>query len=145
MSVPTVTTADGMTFRRTSHIRIFPIFGGAEDPFLWVDHQGVYHVVVHNMYGCNTGIGSRPCGTHRGSRNGWAGHCLEVGLMDQLVVELSTGSDTGTTTDSWTVLARERPHLILCNSTPTHFITGTVFNGDASSTLVQPLYAGGRL
>ena len=126
----------------TYHIHVdrnlFPSLGdstgtnGAEDPFLWRDDKtGTYHALLHNMYGCGTALGSRPCGSHAWSPDGWTWHLSGSGAYGP-IVQLTTGS-------SITAAARERPHLLFApNSTnPTHLITGVVMDGDASATLVQ--------
>ena len=86
-------------------------------------------------YGCNTGIGSRPCGTHGWSHDGWTWNLSGTGAYGPFVE-----FDDGTV---FAAHARERPHLLLGgegNSTPTHLVTGFVYDRDASFTLVQPIH-----
>jgi hypothetical protein len=121
---------------------------------------GVYHVILHNMYGCNTGIGSRPCGTHGFSVDGWQWTLSGTGAYSEKI-EMTTDMQAGVagdgtrkdgsgkrkqSTTTFVAHSRERPHLVLAfaadgsgRGSPTHLITGTGYDRDASFTVVQPL------
>jgi len=112
-------------------------WAGAEDPFLYQtkhdDGTPVFHAILHNLYGCGTGLGSRPCGTHAFSLDGWEWNLSGSGAYHRNI-HFTDGSEL-------VAVSRERPHLVLNDTTglPTALITGTGYVGDATFTLVQPL------
>ncbi len=122
------------------HKNIFPMlsaptnFGGAEDPFLYQTPDKTWHVILHNMYGCGTGIGSRPCGSHGFARDFYGPWTLSGSGAYGPVILMTDGSQLLAT-------SRERPHLIFdANGSPSHLVTGTGYHADAAFTLVQPLH-----
>lgn len=129
---------DPATYVRHTEVNLFPTLGsptglgGAEDPFLWQAPNGVFHVLLHAMYGCATGIGSRPCGIHGWSTDGWTWQLTGAGAYNATVALV--GGET------FAMLARERPHLVFgTDGAPTHLSNGAVYSADASITLVQPI------
>eukprot|EP00931_Biecheleriopsis_adriatica_P051078 TRINITY_DN29596_c0_g1_i1.p1 TRINITY_DN29596_c0_g1~~TRINITY_DN29596_c0_g1_i1.p1 ORF type:complete len:194 (+),score=17.21 TRINITY_DN29596_c0_g1_i1:77-583(+) len=125
------------------HKNIFPTitnptgFGGIEDPFLYISSDGLFHAVLHNMYGCGTGIGSRPCGTHAFSVDGQTWTHTGSGAY-QADIELVDGS-------VFMSHSRERPHLVIGTGSgaeagdPRFLVTGAGYDRDASFTVVQDL------
>lgn len=126
-----------------NHTNIFPSitnptnFGGIEDPFLYRSGDGVFHAVLHNMYGCGTCIGSRPCGTHAFSLDGRTWTHTGSGAYQEKIALLD-GS-------TFVAHSRERPHLVIGSGSgadggdPRFLITGTGYDRDASFTVVQAL------
>jgi hypothetical protein len=135
-----------------------------EDPSMWIDKEGYYHILSHNGA---RGKDYRPvnesgdCGRHYFSRDGSAGtwHVAPVQAADlggcaypRVDVPFSDGR-------SYTFYRRERPHLVLGPDgfTPVALTTAVIDSpvepgtrygngaadvyGDASYTLVQPIRA----
>ena len=87
------------------------------------------------MYGCDTGIGSRPCGTHAFAERFRGPWTLSGTGAYGPAVEMLGGT-------RFVTHSRERPHLVLtADGSPTHLVTGTGYDMDAAITLVQPLRA----
>jgi len=94
-----------------------------EDPFLWRDERGYYHMLMHNM-------GSGGCGAHAFSRDGatWTRSEDAPYTYD---VEFSNNS-------SVTMRRRERPQLLLTpDGRPLFFSSGVEYASDSTYTLVM--------
>ena len=116
--------------------QLFPelISAGAEDPFVWVDCDGHYHALFHNMSPNVDGIDPQTvCGGHAYSADGV--HWIYSGVAYTNHVDHTDGTST-------TFTRRERPHLVFADDgcTPLALTNGVVpggSTGDASHTLLQ--------
>eukprot|EP01084_Bolivina_argentea_P162424 282673_1 len=102
-----------------------------EDPFLYVDCNGGYHAIFHNMSPTSQGIP----GGHAYSNDGvnW----IYAGSIYGNVVEYIDGS-------SFRFTRRERPHFVFADDdcTPIALTNGAQYGGkygDATFTLLQPI------
>eukprot|EP01083_Nonionella_stella_P170294 579227_1 len=117
-----------------SELLLFPqlISGYTEDPFVYVDCNGHYHAIFHNM----SPGGQALCGGHAYSANGidW----IYAGSSYGNHVEFTNGAN-------FTFSRRERPHLIFDEDgcTPIALTNGAQYGGeyhDATYTLCNLLH-----
>ena len=106
--------------------------GGCEDPFLYLDKNGYYHAILHNLYPNFYGYN---CGGHAFSKDGlqWTYGGRAYGNT----VQFTDGN-------SFVFSRRERPHLVFAEDdvTPVALTTSAQYGGqyfDASYTLLQPI------
>eukprot|EP01051_Picozoa_sp_SAG22_P007526 SAG22_NODE_533_length_9401_cov_5.643625_3_plen_302_part_00 len=140
-SAPKVFTAENWTDPKTYKWDTEPIFkddkavtGGLEDmSALWVDGRGVYHVLFHLMFGCDT-CGAHAFSTTNGSSWTYTGQCYNAATQytDHPPVNYPYC---------------ERPHLVLgAAGEPVALTNGVkkgpqpgLANDDQSFTLLRPL------
>eukprot|EP01084_Bolivina_argentea_P227851 384905_1 len=127
---------DNNTYVTYSNNLLFPqlITHGTEDPFVYVDCNGGYHALFHNMSPNNINI-SYYSGGHAYSLDGM--NWTYSGLAYTSYVEFEDGTN-------FIFSRRERPHLIFDNDkcTPIALTTGSQYGGqfgDATYTSLQPI------
>ena len=103
-----------------------------EDPFLWVDRRGYWHVLYHLMFDPDP---KEPCGLNSG------GHSFSIDGTSwspifhayNTTIQLEDGS-------SYTFSRRERPKLLFnTQGIPTHLYNGVISADYGVYTLVAPL------
>jgi len=95
----------------------------AEDPFLWQDDRGHWHILMHNM---------NAIGAHAFSRDGNTWKTSDIEPYDN-VVQFTDGTNVS-------MGRRERPQLLLdASGRPVYFSTGVVDHLDHSYTLVNKI------
>ena len=135
------------TYHRRSHPLITPAndTGYHEDPFLWQDHRGSFHLLTHNQNThnrCGSKVAGSSCGAHLFSMDSYT---WTVGI--DAVYDASVTLVNGTTTNYQT---RQRPQIIFNKDMePTHLFNGGGFEGpnqdceQKTHTYVQA-FVGGR-
>lgn len=117
----------------------YPVFpDDAEDPFVWRDKRGNFHMLLHALESADNGVGSGPkVGRHAYAR-GWDGQWTynNKTLAYSTYVEFTDGTATNYS-------RRERPQLFFSDDgemTPL-FLTNGVQEVDTSQsyTIVQPI------
>ncbi|KAI9158130.1 hypothetical protein HJFPF1_06120 [Paramyrothecium foliicola] len=109
----------------------------SEDPFLWRDKRGFWHMLVHHMVDIPLGLKGPRVGAHLYARN-YTGpwHYNNITLAFNTTVDFTDGSTT-------VYYRRERPKLFFSDDgemTPLYLINGVQeFNSPASYTLIQPI------
>ena len=103
-----------------------------EDPFVYLDCNGGYHAIFHNM---SPNGDSRLCGGHAYSLDGL--NWVYNGMIYNNTIIFNDGSNI-------TYSRRERPHFIFDNDgcTPIALTTGVDYGGqygDATFTFLQPI------
>ena len=102
--------------------------GAAEDPCLWQDERGHWHMLMHNMNR------SEPTGMHAFSRDGHTWTRSTVFPFDA-AVNFSDGTSTE-------MKRRERPELLLSKrGQPRYFVSGVMDYDDHTYTLVVKVRA----
>lgn len=117
----------------------YPIFpNDAEDPFVWRDKRGNFHMLMHSLDSADNGVGSGPkVGRHGYARN-WDGEWTynNETLAYSTYVEFTDGTATNYS-------RRERPQLYFSDDglmTPLFLSNGVQeVNTSQSYTLIQPI------
>mmetsp|Transcript_20302 Transcript_20302/g.24631 ORF Transcript_20302/g.24631 Transcript_20302/m.24631 type:complete len:438 (+) Transcript_20302:174-1487(+) len=114
-----------------------------EDPSLWIDQNGHYHIISHNGERGKTGTRG-DCGRHMFSESGLAGtwrvpHTLKDDLGGCAYPRTNIPFEDGSIRSFY---RRERPHLIFDNNIPVALSTAVVdspslTDRDASYSLIQ--------
>eukprot|EP01084_Bolivina_argentea_P238247 400262_1 len=124
---------DGSTYKQHSEIlfpELVPIL--TEDPFVYVDCNGYYHAIFHNMSPNNM---QQVCGGHAFSEDGM--NWIYTGYIYSNVVDFTDGS-------TFMFERRERPHFVFDDDgcTPIALTNGVQWGGvydDSTYTLLQPI------
>ena len=110
--------------------------GDHEDPFLFTDPRGHFHLITHNQ-GADNICGNRSdhgCGAHLFSRTGEAGSWrVGRGPVYDVGVTLANGSRA-------TLATRQRPQIVFSDSgEPEVLLNGASFEGNSSCPSHHPL------
>jgi len=102
--------------------------GSHEDPFMWRDRRGNYHVLTHDQSEgnlCGDGTAGHSCGAHLFSRDTYTWKVSKEGAYSSAVVLKSNGSLVHTGT-------RQRPQIVFADDgyTPLWLFNGASFEGN---------------
>lgn len=105
-------------------------FGNNEDPFLWVDAKGNFHIVAHEQSTnnvCGSNVAGHTCGAHLFSRDGFSWTVSRTPVYDSAVTLAN-----GTTGELQT---RQRPQIVFdANGAPLVLYNGASFEGNNPDT-----------